>query len=223
MKTFWLHNNNNDKIILFFAGWGQDPEPFLPLPSDSYDVLMAYDYAEGNPKIDLREIVTGYREAYLVGWSMGVWFAQEAVIGNEDLFDGKFAVNGTLNPLDDEFGIPPKIFQGTYLAFSEVTRKKFFQRMCYKSAGASLFFDHSPKRDLDSQKAELKFMLDVSKEDPQKRNIFSKAIIGENDLIFPSQNQKNYWEGKVETISMDQPHFPFYAWPSWDEFLRVFS
>lgn len=52
MKFCWLHQQGNRDCLLFFAGWGMCPEPFLDIAPGSVDVLMLYDHRS----MDLQEI-----------------------------------------------------------------------------------------------------------------------------------------------------------------------
>ena len=44
MKYKWLNRGENNKIILFFNGWGMDENVVKHLDCEDYDVLMFYDY-----------------------------------------------------------------------------------------------------------------------------------------------------------------------------------
>lgn len=68
MQFHWLNKQNNDKLIIFFAGWSFDYKPFEFLKCADFDVLMLYDYNN----LELPEIPR-YKNYYLVSWSMGVF------------------------------------------------------------------------------------------------------------------------------------------------------
>lgn len=70
MQYHWLNKENNDKLIIFFAGWSFDYKPFEFLECNDYDVLFVYDYNE----ISGFELPK-YKEKFLITWSMGVFAA----------------------------------------------------------------------------------------------------------------------------------------------------
>ena len=135
MRIEWLKKNNGDRVILFFNGWGMDSRAIPQLTGD-YDVVAFWDYrrlleAEWP---DLRQ----YEEIYVVGWSMGVWAAAN-VIPLLDIAPVKLiALNGTELPVDDQYGIPVRIYELTERGLNEKGRKKFLQRM-FAEAGIPLF------------------------------------------------------------------------------------
>ena len=44
MEYKWLSQKNNNKLIIFFNGWGMDEFPVKHLASDDYDIIMFYKY-----------------------------------------------------------------------------------------------------------------------------------------------------------------------------------
>ena len=44
MEYKWLNNKNNNKIIIFFNGWGMDESVVSHLNPADFDILMFYDY-----------------------------------------------------------------------------------------------------------------------------------------------------------------------------------
>lgn len=108
MNTYWLNNQNNKNLIVFFAGWSFDENPFKFLDCSGYDILMVYDYNEIKP-LDIFQQFNQYENKILITWSMGV-FAAYLLRDFFKNFDYKIAVNGTVTPVDNEFGIPIKMF-----------------------------------------------------------------------------------------------------------------
>ena len=43
MKCCWLNKQSNENLIVFFAGWSFDENPFQNLLTQNYDVLFVYD------------------------------------------------------------------------------------------------------------------------------------------------------------------------------------
>lgn len=101
MQFHWLNKQNNDKLIIFFAGWSFDEQPFKFLACDNYDVLIMYDYTSLDCEI---EDFSQYGEINLIAWSMGV-FAAYLLKDNLPKFNKKIAINGTPLPVDDKYGI----------------------------------------------------------------------------------------------------------------------
>ena len=48
----------------------------------------------------------------------------------EDLYNTKTAINGTLTPIDNTYGIPQKIYDLTLKGFSRVGVDKFILQKC---------------------------------------------------------------------------------------------
>jgi biotin synthesis protein BioG len=74
-------------------------------------------------------------------------------------------------------------------------------------------------RSLDSQLEELKRIYKNAVNNTIDFT-FDKIFIGNQDLIFPTKNQVNFWEGKSKIIELDIPHFPFFYFKSWDEIIN---
>lgn len=202
-----FYENNNNKLIIFFNGWGMDEIIVSHLDREDYDLLILYDYRDLDidfPNLDK------YKEKYIVGWSMGVMIST--------LFDNEFgnikkyiAINGTPKPIDDEYGIPTRVYKLTVRGFNQSSCQKFMERM----------FDNTPpidkfsNRSLDSQKEELQNLMGV-----EGRYIsFDKVIISDNDKIIPTKNQLNYWKNPVIINKIEGGHCPFFKFSKWSEIL----
>lgn len=201
MKYKWLNKSNNNKVIIFFNGWGMDESVITHLNPENFDILMFYDY--NNLNIDL-SIVPDYEEKYLVAWSMGVMTAT-----NFDIkYNSSTAINGTLKPIDNQFGIPKRIYDLTIKGFSQLGRERFIQNM----------FDNDKKlpkigRDFENQKFELAALKNYSANENFKYN---RILISNNDKIIPTKNQEAYWGIKANLVS---GHCPFYKFTKWSELL----
>ena len=64
MKHQYLNKTGNRSLLLFFAGWGMDANPFTQLKTDYADVLIAYDYSDCN--FNNLEIPQTYRNIFLL-------------------------------------------------------------------------------------------------------------------------------------------------------------
>jgi pimeloyl-[acyl-carrier protein] methyl ester esterase len=219
MKSYWLQKNNNEKVLLFFAGWGMDQNPFLKIRSCIYDVIIFYDY-RNLFRFDITEIdrlLSNYNHADLLAWSMGVWSANFLLDGYKNMFENAVALNGTLLPVDDDYGIPKKIFQLTIDNFSEITRTSFDKRMCVDKCTLNNFESNTPFRTSEELKLELSELQVSIQNNNFEKNIFNKAIISDNDKIIPTENQVNFWKDRIEYHILEGPHFIFDRLKFWEE------
>ncbi|MFH0781008.1 MAG: pimeloyl-ACP methyl esterase BioG family protein [Pseudomonadota bacterium] len=222
MKGLWLHRTGKQKLIIFCNGWGMDEHPFQPLSSSEYDVYMLCDYHDLIPQEPLENIAHGYRQVSLISWSMGVWVGQKLFSDLAWDFHSTIAVNGTLYPIDDDLGIPEKIFSETLSGFDETNRMKFYRRMCREKTNLKMFLMRQPKRSADEQRAELAALEKNIENIAVEQSIYRKIIIAEYDWVIPSANQRRFWSGR-QTTEIAGFHFLFYLWPSWDQLLQLDS
>jgi len=192
MRSVWLKKQNNKNIAVFFNGWGsiKPPDKFA---LEGCDILMFNDYCSFEPvNIDF----SGYEKKYLAAWSLGVYVSSYYYETFND-FDRLMAVNGTLKPVDDNYGIPQKAYDMTIDNFNELTCRKFMQKI-----GAPL---ENIEGSIDRLKAEL-----ISIRDLKIKQFlpFKRAFISKRDRIFPYKNMKAFWEKQgSEIIEIDEPHY----------------
>lgn len=224
MKRFWLHKKNNRDLIVFCNGWGMDEKPFLPLSAKKYDVCMLYDYSDLDGEFDLyRELnFENYGHLILIGWSMGVWAGQKLFASISGKFSRKIAINGTLCPVNDIFGIPVTIYDDTLVNFGEAARLKFYRRMCREKSNFDLFLASQPGRTLDSQRLELAALRVDTDCLSSQESIYDEIIVAENDWIIPTVNQNRFWQNQ-QIVHVPGFHFLFYRWQSWDQLLVFFE
>ena len=203
MRYKWLNEENNSKLIVFFNGWGMDESIVNHLSFDGYDVLMFYDYNTLDTDFDF-SFLEKYKEKHLVAWSMGVMIAS--------IFDIKYtssvAVNGTLKPIDNNFGIPVRIYDLTIRGFTPEGAKKFIRNM-YETEPPKLDI----KREFSNQKSELEILKTYTANQNFK---YTKVIISDNDKIIPTKNQITFWE-KEPNIRCG--HAVFHLFKNWGELL----
>ncbi|GBE53735.1 hypothetical protein BMS3Bbin14_02237 [bacterium BMS3Bbin14] len=217
MRTCWLTKRHSSSCLLFFAGWGMDPEPFRIIPSQDYDLVMVYDYRDLQLP-DLDALPADYRHLHLVAWSMGVWAAGLLLAEKREIFTTATAVNGTLTPIDDQCGIDDRTFTGMIDTFSEASQEQFYSAMLSDRAAAERFRAHRPRRRPENVLAELVSLRQAYRQHGPARDIFARKIVGSRDRIFPARNQVRSW-GKENCTVIKAPHFPFYGWQSWDHLL----
>ncbi len=218
MEVSWLHKGKNKKLIVFCNGWGMDGCPFVELASSDYDVCMFYDYRQIGGQLPIESDFWQYRQIHLISWSMGVWAGQKLFADKRHLLDRTIAVNGTLCPIDDNYGIPVQVYDATLARFSEATRLKFYQRMCREKSVIKRFLARQPERSVQDQAEELLTVKKMADCQESKRSIYREVLVSEQDFIVPTANQLNFWRhGSVTRLK--GYHFPFYLWRSWDQLL----
>ncbi|MCI5224547.1 MAG: DUF452 family protein [Candidatus Electrothrix sp. AR4] len=226
MKTCWLNQQDNQDCIVFMAGWGMMPEPFMDIPPGSTDVLMVYNYRTMDDW-DFPDFLrkNSPKNIHLLAWSMGVWTA--AMLLRNDLqtcrsFSSTTAVGGTCQPIHDRFGIPEQTFDRTIRDLSPAALVAFYRSMFDNSEEAEQFLQHRPHRHrpLADLRLELTALRRICGELSDIPNIFKNRIVTRRDQIFPARNQMRAW-GRNACTSVALPHFPFYQWSSWAETLKT--
>jgi biotin synthesis protein BioG len=218
MKASWLHKNHCKNLIVFCNGWGMDGNPFKGLTSADHDVYMLYDYRQLTNPPDIEVIAGNYERINLISWSMGVWVGQKLFFDKQQFFQRTIAINGTLCPIHDKFGIPEMVFNATLAGYDESTRYKFYRRMCREKANFKLFLKRQPQRTIEEQGEELLALQKMVDCLPVNESIYNEVIISEYDWIVPSANQFDFWQGRLVT-PVSGFHFLFNLWQSWDHLL----
>lgn len=187
-------------MILFFAGWGMDEQPFLQGQNEGRDLLICYDYRELS--FD-EELLKGYESILVVAWSMGVWVAHHTLSRLSLPIVRNIAVNGTLYPLNDEKGIPAAVFWGTLRNLDANSLQKFRRRMCKSPEVYKAFLEIAPTRSLDHLKNELEHIgmqyMESVEQGNSKPFHWDAAIIGTDDRIFLPENQQRAWQEEPDT------------------------
>lgn len=220
MKIYKKTTPLSTSLLLLFAGWSARPELFAGLEADEgMDVMIVYDYRDAV----FAEDISKYTHIRLIAWSMGVRMA-EIALDKKYHFDEAIAINGTGQPIDDNYGIPTVIFKGTLEGLSSEGLQRFNRRMC-GSRDVLERYAAIPPRPLEELKEELQHIYelclhnpDVPATQPMKSIHWTRAIIGTNDRIFPATAQRNYWQGRCPNIDeIVSPHYPFFLWKRWNE------
>ncbi len=205
MNYKWLNKQNNSTCILFFNGWGMDENAIKKIDFKEFDLCMYYNYCD----FENIEFVEGYKNIYLIAWSLGVWAADIFISNIEINIKKKIAINGTPKPIDNIMGIPEKIFERTLSTLNPRNKTKFDMRMF---GGKSIFDENGvllSKRSFEDQKNELQKIFELNKLYQTSNNKWDIAYIGKNDMIFPYKNQIEYWKTKSKIVECDKAHFPF--------------
>ncbi len=204
MKSKWLNNQNNENIIVFFNGWGMDEKIVEHLLYGNYDVLMFYDYRTFE---EIKFDFSKYKNKYLIAWSMGVIVSSlyyEIFNG----FDKKIAINGTLKPINDEYGIPVLIYNLMIENFNEISSEKFVKKI---SSGNNT--KEYCTRSMTDLKEEL---INIKNVNPTRLIEFDKAIVSLKDRIMPAKNQIKYWtQQNIEVEKKEGLHSIFDQITNW--------
>ncbi len=217
MLYHWINRQNNNKLIVFLAGWSFDFYPFEFLDCKNSDVLFIYDY---NSISDLDLSFEDYSEKNLVTWSMGVFvgYLLRDLFRN---FDKKIAINGTAYPVSDTSGIPQKPFLLTLRHAKTGLEGKFYQNIFDKQEEFDRYLKNPVQRSIENRENELKALYNrIREEQFEYEKFYDFALIGNNDKIIPTKNQINFWQNSAPFKILESGHFPFYNFESWAEILE---
>ncbi len=220
MRYHWLNKQEKKHLILFFNGWGCDEHQFKHLESEEYDVLVLYDYQTLNLDTKTLNTINNYNTISVIAWSFGVWIAHYTCEQFNIKINHAVAINGTTQPIHDKHGLSRVIVQGTLDHLTERNLTKFQRRMLGSNKGWETFETNKPQRELQQQKEELSSLIQHFNLKITSNPFYHKAVIGSEDLIFLSTNQKDYWKNKVDIQEIKAPHFCFYHWNKWSEIIN---
>ena len=196
-----------------------DENPFSVLKSNC-DVLYVYDYTTPDfPAFDFSK----YKSVKLLSFSYGVYAGAIAKLPDDLKLDARVAINGTLIPVDDKYGVPVKQFELTEKMDSQSVVK--FRQRLFGGEKAQEHFDifesHLPQRSAQSCTDELLGMKKYVPQIPAAQKTFDKVYVAKYDRCVPTRNQRNFWQktGLEETIELESGHFPFYNYEFLDYLL----
>lgn len=205
MNCRYLIKDNNPSLLLFFSGWGGEEALFRNYRPTGADWLFCDDYRSLDFDTGL---LSGYDEIRVAAWSLGVWVAGHVLENTQAPFGDKVAVNGTMMPVDDAYGIPEKIFKGTLEHLDEASLRKFRRRMCESSAALDNFMSHGPQRTAAVLKDELDVLYHAVKGCPPPDFKWTAALVGTADMIFPFRSQEAFWSRCNVPVSVyDEAHY----------------
>lgn len=221
MKSCWLNNQNNENLIVFFAGWSFDEKPFKFLQCNDFDVLFVYDYNDFKLPEELKNI-KNYKHKYLITWSMGVFVANLFKNLFSD-FEYKMAINGTISPVDNEFGIPIKMFELT-LKHAKIGLEGKFYKNVFQTEEEFQEYSKTPVgRTIENRVSELENLYTEIKnhKELEIQKFYDFAIVSDFDKIISPKNQiASHNQNKVRVLSLPYGHFPFYHYSKWNEILE---
>lgn len=228
MNLLFLPNQYaTDRLIILFLGWGCPPECFRRLSKPGYDLLIISDYVDWNADTldamiasirEPAEDATSYCEIVVVAWSFGVRMAADFIDRSKRNITLRLAINGSIRHIDDNFGIPRKIFDATIDGLSQIGLRKFRLR----TAGSKTIFENcldvsDTPEEFERYRRELVFFGKISEQEiPESMQcLFDKAVVGTADRIFPPENLRREWE-RIDIFEEDgMAHLP--------DFQRIFD
>jgi len=209
---FKLVENNSDELVVFFLGWGMDSNPMKNFVCDK-NIVYFFDYSS----LDFDFDFSNYKKYYLVAYSAGVYVA--ALL--KDLlpkFDLKCAINGTLNLVDEEFGLPVDVIKG-FENLNLENYMKFRREFLVKNDEELVLFNkNAPLRTFESCFEELNNLKKIYKKGVSFD--YDKIFVSNQDKIIPTQNQLDFWKIQGKTANMvNGGHFPFFGLKSIEKIL----
>lgn len=213
MKVEFLHkDDNNTRLILVFAGWGADSRVAADIRQTGWDLAVVHDFSDFT--LDT-SFLDRYYTVYLFAWSLGV-FAASRLLPSERI-TAAFAINGTAQPVNEQLGIPPEIFRGTYSRLDARNLRKFRLRMAGdKKTYAELSQLLTPENEADIEnlasqlrRIEAEAMYTDGHEPASGSLQWTRAYIGRNDHIFSVENMRRAWaaDPEVQIVESDSPHY----------------
>ena len=215
MRIVWLSKKSTGRVVIFFNGWGMDAGIVSKLET-MCDVVMFYDYR--TLSLETFPSFQEYEEIYIVAWSMGVWAASHTIPLLEIEPTLSVALNGTECPVDDRWGIPRKIYELTERGMNEQGREKFFIRMFDRRLDGHPLEEQKSLRKLQEVREELSMIREQAVGGTSYHK-WDKVYVSEKDVIFPMENQLNWWKDRAPVVTLHSGHCPFGKFKSWEEII----
>jgi pimeloyl-[acyl-carrier protein] methyl ester esterase len=216
MNQQWINKKQNQACILFFNGWGMDENAIVHMGFDGFDVCMFNDFRDIEPVCCH---TSDYQMVILVAWSLGVWVAEQAISQSDITIHKSIAINGTSCPVHNQYGITENLFVTTMNGWNETNRNKFNRRMIGGKQSLEAGKQFLSNRSADDQKEELQAIYVSYKNTHHSHIHWDLAVVGQNDLIFPAVNQKNWWTEKTKIVETGFPHYPFIGLQQWSQLI----
>ncbi len=226
MNKLYLNNGDASRLIVIFLGWGFPPEVFSQLAKCGYHILLISGYdshyapSEVESFIKAQTSVAGqvrYKELIVIGWSFGVKAAELFLAETELPITLRLAVNGTEYHINNDKGIPEAIFNGTLQGLIDKSLYKFLLRSAGSKTRLDNLFQKIETDYISTNLEELRSQLHWFSTIPATPisplyHRWDKVIIGDEDRIFPPQNQRNAWSGHDQFIVAGMAHVPDFQW-----------
>lgn len=205
MKIDWLHKDGYSRLILIFAGWSTDASFYSDIIHEGWDIAVVSGYSDLSFPSHVTE---GYSSVAVIAWSLGVWAASRALSGDNIAL--AIAVNGTECPVNDSFGIPVAVFDGTTENLSVRNLDRFRRRIAGKGYDSIKDRLQNCRTDIGDLRKELEFIRKCCKETHKTSLRWQRAYISSDDLIFPASSQLSAWEQNPfhpETVVVEGAHY----------------
>lgn len=190
------------RLLLIFSGWSTTPDFYSHIVKDGWDTGVVTDYSD----LSLNKcFLDSYDTIWVFAWSLGVKMAAMAL--PPDKIVAAYAINGTLNPVDDSEGIPLNIYIGTADNLNSRNLVKFQLRM---AGSKDIYNKYFGKEYSDDEIFSLRNELDLIRNiDSGNNNLpWRRAFLGSNDKIFPFENMCRSWKSmNVDITELDEPHY----------------
>lgn len=211
MKKY-LVDNNSDTLLIFFTGWGCDETEFEHLVSN-YDILLLYNYTDLNLDFDFSK----YKNFYIIAFSAGVFVS--SIFKFNFKWNKAIAISGNPYLFNEELGLSSKI-QNILYNITEKSADEFAKNYLIKTEEEYRKFHHS-NRTIDSCKKEFNCLKKIYQKRKQDiKDIFDKALIGEEDPIFNVSAQKKFY-GKRLNINKNSRHNLFFQITKYEQILEL--
>lgn len=213
MKQY-LVNNQSDKLIIFFTGWGCDEYEFEHLTSNA-DVLLLYDYLDLNLDFDF----SNYKKIDLMAFSAGVFVA--SIMNFNFEISKKIAISGNPYLFDEHLGLSTEI-QNILCNITAENADDFARNYLIKTDEEWKNFHHS-KRTLESCKEEFNSLKNLFiSQNHNIKDIYDFALMGENDEIFNTSIQKQFYKNRLKMIE-NARHNLFFRIQKYEQFFNFVS
>lgn len=197
MTLYWHNKQGNKGLLLLFNGWGFDSNVVRSVHQPAFDVLLVSDYTQVDP--ELLACTQAYKQVYLLAWSFGVFVANYCGAAIRPI-NQCIAVNGTLFPVHNEYGISEDTFNATLQQYNERNRQKFMLRVSGGIRSYEAMAELLPERSTDSQLNELKALQALFKIPVYTQLDWNRALVSMEDKIFPPANMRAAWGSKAYEI-----------------------
>lgn len=196
------HSDNCKRLLLIFSGWSTEPDFYNHIEKEGWDAAVVSDYSDLSLDISFLD---NYDTIWVFAWSLGVKMAAVSLPAHRVV--AAYAINGTLNPVDDSEGIPKNIYIGTTENLNFRNLAKFQLRMAGSKEVYNRYFgkEYSEQK-IDNLKRELDSIRNINCE---MNNLpWRRVFFGKNDKIFPLENMNRSWAKQgVDITVWDDPHY----------------
>lgn len=194
--------------LLYFSGWGVPLSLIdrMELPAE-WTLVSVSDY--GGDTIQWPDL-SHYSRLYLVAWSMGVW-ASEYYRDCYPTPERAVAVCGTPALISNRYGIREADYQQMASSLDEEMYHHFVRQMCLSRKETSDFLALLGHRGTLAYREELRRVEKLGGSITSCRVPWTKALIGEKDLVIPPAGQRLFWTERCIAVTTlpSAPHLVF--------------